>query len=53
VRALISSGPAVKGMGVAGEPAVADAVTEFLGSFRTADGGYAIENTWRYLIATA
>jgi SAM-dependent methyltransferase len=53
VRALLSAGPAVRAIDAAGEAEVADAVVEWLGSFRTADGGYAIENTWRYLIARA
>jgi SAM-dependent methyltransferase len=53
VRALLSAGPAVRAIGAAGEADVADAVAEFLAAFRTADGGYAIENTWRYLITKA
>jgi hypothetical protein len=38
-----------------GEPAVADGwlAADFLPPFRTAAGGYSIENTWRYLVATA
>jgi SAM-dependent methyltransferase len=53
VRALLSAGPAVRAIGAAGEDEVAAAVRAWLAAFRTADGGYAIENTWRYLIAKA
>jgi SAM-dependent methyltransferase len=53
LRGTLSPGPAVRAIDAAGEEAVAQAAEEFLRSFRTDAGGYAIRNTWRYLIATA
>jgi hypothetical protein len=43
----------VKAIGVAGEERVAVAVTDAIAPYRTASGAYLLENTWRYLIATA
>ena len=53
LRGLLSAGPAVKAIDVGGEERVFEAVAESIAPFRTASGGYAIENTWRYLVAGA
>jgi SAM-dependent methyltransferase len=53
LRGLLAAGPAAKAIETAGEECVAAAVSDAISPFRTAAGGYAIENTWRYLIATA
>jgi ubiquinone/menaquinone biosynthesis C-methylase UbiE len=53
LRGHLSAGPAVKAIESAGEERVAAAVTEAIAPFRTAAGGYALENSWRYLLATA
>jgi SAM-dependent methyltransferase len=53
LRGLLSAGPAAKAIEAAGQAAVAAAVTEAISPFRTARGGYVIENTWRHLLATA
>jgi len=51
--ALLSSGPAVRAIQVAGERRVRKAVTESIRPFGTARGEYRLENTFRYLIARA
>jgi hypothetical protein len=43
----------VKAIDVAGEERVRAAVGDALAPFRTPDGRYVIENTWRHLLATA
>ena len=51
-RSLLSAG----GVGPAAgerEPELRRALIDVLEPFRTADGGYRLENTWHYLIATA
>lgn len=53
LRASLSAGPAAKAIAAAGEPQVAAAIREWYAGYRTASGGYTIENRWRYLIATA
>lgn len=53
LRGLLAAGPATKAIEAAGDERVSAAVTDALAPYRTASGGYAIENTWRYLIATA
>ena len=53
IRGLLSSGPAVKAIVAAGENRAAAAVGAAIAPFRTASGGYAMTNSWRYLIATA
>jgi SAM-dependent methyltransferase len=53
LRGLLSAGPAVKAIAAADEERVAAAATAAIARFRTADGGYTIANTWRYLVATA
>jgi SAM-dependent methyltransferase len=53
LRAHLSSGPAAKAIGTAGEDRVAAAVADAIAPFRTASGGYALENSWRYVVAGA
>jgi SAM-dependent methyltransferase len=53
LRGMLSAGPAVRAIAAAGEERVAEAVIDAIAPFRTAAGGYAIENSWRYLLATA
>jgi hypothetical protein len=53
LRASLSSGPAVKAIQAVGEDRVAAAVSEAVAPFRTASGGHALENSWRYLLAAA
>jgi hypothetical protein len=53
LRGMLAAGPAVRAIEAAGEEAVATAMGEAIVPYRTASGGYAIENTWRYLLATA
>lgn len=53
LRGLLSAGPAMRAINQAGEPAVRDAVAKALAPFRTAAGGYEMQNKFRYLIATA
>ena len=49
--ALLSSGPAVRAIQLAGERRVREAVTESIRPFGTARGEYRLENTFRYVIA--
>jgi ubiquinone/menaquinone biosynthesis C-methylase UbiE len=53
LRGHLSSGPAVKAIMHVGEERVAAAVSDAIAPYRTAAGGYALENSWRYLLATA
>jgi SAM-dependent methyltransferase len=53
LRALKSTGFAVKAIEVAGEEAVNDAVLAAVAPYRTSDGGCRIENVFTYVIATA
>jgi SAM-dependent methyltransferase len=52
LRALKSTGFAVKAIEVAGEEAVTEAVLTAVVPYRTSDGGCRIENVFTYLIAT-
>jgi SAM-dependent methyltransferase len=52
LRGLSASGVAVKAAALAGEDAVTKANTEMLVPFKKANGGYRIENKFRYLLAT-
>lgn len=51
--ALLSAGPAVHAIQIAGERRIRDAVAEAIRPFRTARGDYRLENTFRYLVARA
>jgi ubiquinone/menaquinone biosynthesis C-methylase UbiE len=53
LRATLSSGPAAKAIKQVGEDRVTVALGDALAPFRTAAGGYALENSWRYLLAAA
>jgi SAM-dependent methyltransferase len=53
LRALKSTGFAVKAIELAGEDAVTEAVLAAVAPYRTSDGGYRIENVFSYMIATA
>lgn len=53
LRAHLSSGPAAKAIKNAGEERVTATLGNAIAPFRTAAGGYALENSWRYLLATA
>ncbi len=53
LRALISAGPAVRAINVAGEQAVRAAVSGAIAPYHTADGSYTWRNTFRYLLASA
>lgn len=51
LRALKSTGFAVKAAESAGEEAVTEAVLEAVAPYRTSDGGYRLENVFTYLVA--
>jgi SAM-dependent methyltransferase len=53
LRAMLSAGPAARAIEAGGEAAVAAAISRAIAPYRTATGGYSIENTWRYLLAAA
>ena len=53
LRALKSTGFAVKAIEIAGEAAVTDAVLAAVAPYRTSDGAYRIENVFTYVFATA
>jgi hypothetical protein len=51
LRCLLANGPAVLAIRASGEARVRDAVLQAIAPFRTAGGGYRLENKFRYLIA--
>jgi SAM-dependent methyltransferase len=51
LRALMSAGPAVLAIRTSGEDRVRDAIAGAIAPYRTADGGYRIENKFRYVLA--
>jgi SAM-dependent methyltransferase len=51
LRGLLSTGPAACAIRHSGEEAVRRATTEAIAPFRTMQGSYQIENTFRYLVA--
>ncbi len=53
LRGMLSGGPAVKAVNLAGEERVREAVTNAISPYRMADGSCRLENQFRYLIATA
>lgn len=53
LRALKSTGFAVKAAESAGEEKVTEAVLEAVAPYRTSDGGYRLENVFTYLVANA
>ncbi len=50
LRGLMSSGPCVNVMRLAGEQAVADAIRGGIAPYAQPDGSYRFENTWRFAI---
>jgi SAM-dependent methyltransferase len=52
-RGMLAPGPVVYAMRIAGEESVRDAILDALEPYRTASGGYRLENEWHYLIARA
>ncbi len=53
LRGLLSSGPAIRAIQHTDEATVRDVVLKTLEPFKTATGGYRLENNYRYMIATA
>jgi SAM-dependent methyltransferase len=53
VRALLSPGPVIAAAEVHGEEPLRAALVEALAPYRTADGGYRLDNEWHFLIARA
>lgn len=51
LRGLLSSGPAVRATGEAGEAAVRDAILTAMAPFRTPGGGCRMGNTFRFMLA--
>jgi len=51
LRGLLSAGPAVRAVRHAGAAVVRRAVAESIAPYRTAQGSYRIENTFRFLVA--
>jgi hypothetical protein len=52
-RAMMAPGLVVEATRIAGEEPVRKAIIEALAPFRRPDGGYRLENEWRFLIARA
>jgi hypothetical protein len=53
LRGLLSSGPAIRAIQHTDEATVRDVILKTLEPFKTATGGYRLENNYRYMIATA
>ncbi len=53
LRGLLSAGPARRAIQHSGEEATRHAVTQAIAPFKTASGGYEMQNKFRYLIARA
>lgn len=53
LRAHLSAGPAARAIKTAGEDRVAAAIADAIAPFRTAEVGYVLDNSWRYVVATA
>lgn len=51
--ALLSAGPGVRAIAVAGEPRAREALAESIAPFRRPDGSFRLRNRFRYLIARA
>jgi SAM-dependent methyltransferase len=52
MRGLLCAGPGVAAIRAGGEEAVRAAALESIAAYRQSDGGYRIENQFRYLVAT-
>jgi SAM-dependent methyltransferase len=53
LRALMSSGPAVRAINAAGKETVRSDILAAIAPYRTAEGGYNVRNMFRYLMASA
>jgi SAM-dependent methyltransferase len=53
LRGLLSAGPAVRAIAAAGEDTVRADVLHAIAPYRTADGGYTLQNKFRYVIASS
>ncbi len=53
LRGHLASGPAAKAIKAVGVDRVFAAISDAIAPFRTAAGAYTLENSWRYLLATA
>jgi SAM-dependent methyltransferase len=53
LQTMLSPGPVVETVQARGEEAVAGTILDSLAPYRTADGGYRLENEWHTLIARA
>lgn len=53
LRGFLSAGPSVKAIQVSGEARVRDDVAAAMAPFRLSSGRYRLENTFRFLVATA
>jgi SAM-dependent methyltransferase len=53
LRALLSSGPAVRAINAAGEASVGRSAAEAIKPYQISGGGYIIQNAFRYLAASA
>ena len=53
VRGLLSAGPSVRAIQVSGEDRVRDVTARVLAPYRLSSGGYRLENSLRFMIATA
>jgi SAM-dependent methyltransferase len=51
LRAMLSAGPAVAAIKTSGEVSTRAAVLASIAPYRTASGGYRLENTFRYVVA--
>ena len=51
LRGLLSGGPVVKAIAVAGEDSVREAIADSIAPYRRGDGSYRLENVWRFAIA--
>lgn len=52
LRGLLSPGPALRAMQIAGEEAVSEAILEAAAPFRIASGGYRLRNKARYMMVS-
>jgi SAM-dependent methyltransferase len=52
-RAMLSPGLVVEAIRTSGEAAVRDAIVAALAPYRSASGGYRLQNEWHYLVARA
>ena len=51
LRGILSSGPLIAATRASGEEKVRDAVLGSIAPYRTSNGGYRLENKFRYVVA--